>query len=601
MPSPIDDIKSRLDIVELIQSYVRLHKAGINYKANCPFHTEKTPSFFVSPTRQMWHCFGCGKGGDHFKFVMEIEGHDFPEALRMLAARAGVELRREDPQIRSERNRLYDLCEEATKTFEKSLALTPAVKAYLQKRGVKEETIRDFRVGFAPQSWDFLLKTLIAKGFKSGEIESAGLVIRRGSDGLRESATENSLRSSALGWYDRFRSRVMFPITDGNSRVVGFSGRIFGVDQRTGERPSASTSEAKYVNTPNTLIYDKSQVLYGFDKAKQEIRTKNQVVVVEGQMDCVMSHQADVKNTIAVSGTALTPQQLKILRRLCDTVISSFDTDAAGDTATKRSLALASEFEFERRIATIPSGKDPADTVLENPKLWLDAVAGAKPVVEFYFAKAFRERDPSSADGKKAISAILLPLIAELGNEIEKSHWVSELSRRLSVREDSVWAELGRKNTGVVTPKSAERAESGRIPTRRDLLEERMLALLSFVKDDLRNKEFADHYVVFASGTNQRLFEVLLGEGMAAVGAPELKNDLDMLRFKGEVLVQMTRDVEEEFLSCKRELEKECVRERLLKIGADIEKKEKAGDRATVASLLTDFRVLSNTLKSLSS
>lgn len=581
MSSPVDDIKSRLDLVELIQSYVRLQKAGINFKAPCPFHTEKTPSFFVSPTRQIWHCFGCGKGGDIFKFIMEIEGHEFPEALKMLATRAGVVLKREDPTIRSERNRLYDLCEEATKIFEKNLSLTPAVRAYLQKRGVQEDTIRDFRIGFAPQSWDFLMKTLGARNFRKEEIEKAGLAIR----------SEDS-----ASWYDRFRSRIMFPIADGNGRVVGFSGRIFESGIKNQE---SGKVEAKYVNTPNTLIYDKSRVLYGFERAKQEIRTKNQVVVVEGQMDCVMSHQAGVKNTVAVSGTAFTPQQLKVLRRLCDTVVSSFDTDAAGDTATKRSLALASEFEFERRIATIPSGKDPADAVLENPKLWIDAVVGARPAVEFYFEKAFRERDSSSADGKKAISAVLLPLIAELGNEIEKSHWVSELARHMAVREDSVWAELRRKNPATTALKAAEPLEAGRIPTRRELLEERMLALLSFVKDDLREKEFANHYVVFASSSNQRIFETLLGGGTIAA-TPELRNDLDLLRFKGEVLVQMTRDLEEEFLSCKRELEKECIKERLLKIGAEIEEKERAGDRAVVTSLLGDFRALSNQLKLLS-
>ncbi len=592
MSSPIDDIKSRLDIVELIQSYTRLHKAGINYKANCPFHTEKTPSFFVSPTRQMWHCFGCGKGGDHFKFVMEIEGHDFPEALRMLATRAGVVLKREDPAIRSERNRLYDLCEEATKVFERNLSLTPVVKAYLKKRGVADEIVKEFRVGFAPQAWDFLMKSLALKGFRKEEIEKAGLAIKS---------------EDGASWYDRFRSRVMFPIADANGRVVGFSGRIFGEESRSKNpadakalagRQESSKTEAKYVNTPNTLIYDKSQALYGYALAKQEIRTKNQVVVVEGQMDCVMSHQAGVKNVIAVSGTALTPQQLKVLRRLCDTVVSSFDTDAAGDTATKRSLALASEFEFERRIATIPSGKDPADAVLENPQLWVDAILQARPVVEFYFEKAFREYDAVSAEGKKKISAMVLPFIAELGNEIEKSHWVGELSRRMSVREDSVWAELARKKGNVLAiSKNQEQGGAERsIPTRRDLLEERMLALLSFVKEDLRKKEFADHHVTFTSSANQRIFETLLGGGVAA-GAPELKNDLDLLRFKGEVIAQMTRDLEEEFTVCKKELEKECIKERLLKIGEEIEKKEKAGERAVVTSLLNDFRALSDKLK----
>ncbi len=214
MHSQIEEIKSRLDIVDLIQSYVRLEKSGVNYRAICPFHSEKTPSFFVSPSRQIWHCFGgCQKGGDHFKFIMEIEGCDFPEALRILAGRAGVELRREDPAIRSERNRLWELSEEAAKIFEKNLSLTPSARNYLKKRGVRDETFKEFRLGFAPQSWDFLFKALSARGFKSQEIEKAGLAIK--------SEGGNS-------WYDRFRSRIMFPITDSNGRVIGFTGRVFG-------------------------------------------------------------------------------------------------------------------------------------------------------------------------------------------------------------------------------------------------------------------------------------------------------------------------------------------------------------------------------------
>src|SRR3989338_921853 len=233
MNSPIEEIKARLNIVDVIQGYIRLQKAGINYKANCPFHSEKTPSFFISPTRQIWHCFGCGKGGDHFKFVMEIEGHDFPEALRLLAQRTGVVLKREDPSIRSERNRLYDVCEAATNIFERSLTLTPSAKAYLKKRELQDQTIQDFRIGFAPQSWDFLLKALSAKGFKKEEVEKTGLAIK---------SEDNA------SWYDRFRSRIMFPIMDGSGRVVGFSGRIFEPEAGS-QKPEATRIEAKYVNT----------------------------------------------------------------------------------------------------------------------------------------------------------------------------------------------------------------------------------------------------------------------------------------------------------------------------------------------------------------
>ncbi len=598
MSSPVEDIKSRIDIVELIQSYTRLHKAGINYKANCPFHTEKTPSFFVSPARQIWHCFGCGKGGDQFKFVMEIEGHDFPEALRMLAQRAGVVLKREDPAIRSERNRLYDLCEEATKTFERNLSLTPAARAYLKKRGVAEATLQEFRIGFAPQSWDFLLKALSQKGFKKEEMEKAGLVIK----------SEDS-----TSWYDRFRSRIMFPIADVNGRVIGFSGRIFALPAEASAKEGMKSSSAKatadvakYVNTPNTLIYDKSQALYGFNKAKQEIRTKNQVVVVEGQMDCVMSHQAGVKNAIAVSGTALTPQQLKVIRRLCDTMVSSFDTDLAGESATKRSLALASEFEFERKVVSIPTGKDPADTILENPKLWQEVVAEAQPVVEFYFKKALREGNSATADGKKKISATLLPFIAELSNEVEKAHWVGELARALNLPEEAIWKELKRGATksyaGSYRFQERELDQSKKQPTRRDLIEERMLVLLSILREKIKPEDLENRYLVFTSAFNQELFSFLQKGQTAETAnlAPQFKDGLDLLKFKGEVITQMSTNAEAEFGICIRELERECVKERLLKIGEEVNRMEKSGDQIGVTSLLNDFRTFSDKLKVLS-
>ncbi len=596
MNSPVEEIKSRLDIVEFVQSYIRLQKAGINYRANCPFHTEKTPSFFVSPPRQIWHCFGCGKGGDIFKFLMEIEGHDFPEALKLLAERAGIVLRREDPALRSERNRLYDLCEEAAKIFERNLSLTPAVKIYLQERGMKEETVREFRVGFAPQSWDFLRKALGQKGFKKEEVEKAGLAIRS---------------EDGSSWYDRFRSRIMFPITDANSRVIGFGGRIFAppaevLAQAGIARPSpakATEGVAKYINTPQTLIYDKSRVLYGFNKAKEAIRSKNEAVVVEGYMDCIMSYQAGVKNTISVSGTALTPQQLKTLRRLCGTIISSFDTDSAGETATRRSLALAAEFDFERKIASIPAGKDPADAVKENPVFWQEAVEKAKPVVDFYFEKSFRAKGTLGVSEKKEISALLLPLISELSNEVEKAHWVSEVSRKLGVPEEAIRKELKRKPGEKATYGVRDGASEGgtvRLPTRRELIEERLLALLTVLKDSARFEGLEGHHLTFASGVNAELFG-LFQAGVASVKpAPHLAGPFDLLRFKGEVLAQMTPDVEEDFYTCRRELEKECIRENLLKLGEEIERKEKEGNATLVTSLLRDFRALSEKLKTIS-
>ncbi len=584
--SPAEEIKSRLDIVEFIQTYVRLYKAGMNFKAPCPFHGEKTPSFFVSPTRQIWHCFGgCGEGGDIFKFVMKIEGLDFPEALRLLAARAGVVLQREDPALRGERSRSHEICEHAAKIFEKNLLLSSAPKEYLKKRGMTEETVRGFRIGWAPESWDFLLSRLVKRGFKKEEVEKAGLAVRH---------------EDGTSWYDRFRSRIIFPINDVNARVIGFGGRIF--EATKDKKQETGKTEAKYINTPQTLIYDKSRVLYGFDKAKQEIRGQGAAVIVEGYMDCVMSHQAGVKNTIAVSGTALTPQQLKTIKRLCDTVVCSFDTDTAGENATRRSLSLAAEYEFERRIAAIPSGKDPADAVLENPAEWLAAVADAKPVLDFYFEKTFREENPERAEGKKKISAILMPLISEVRDEIQKAHWVRELAKRFAMSEDAIWKELSRR-PGDISRAPANRGQSAdsgvaAVPSRRELLEDRFLSLLAIMPEETRARVASDHHLEFIAATHQELFPLLIA---GSSELPEhLRDKAESLRFKGEFVRESGRDIGEELALCGRELEKECVRTWLSRLGEEIRVCERTGDESAIQPLLENFRTLSEQLKILS-
>ncbi len=585
--SPVEDIKARLDIVEFIQSYIRLHKAGMNYKALCPFHSEKTPSFFVSPSRQIWHCFGgCGKGGDIFRFVMEIEGCDFPEALRLLAERAGIKLLREDPAVRSARNRLYDICESAARIFEHTLSLAPAVRSYLAGRGVLSETIAQFRIGFAPVRWDFLLKGLGAQGYRPDELENAGLVVKS---------------EDGRSWYDRFRGRVMFPIADGNGRVIGFGGRIFEAESR---EPKAEISEAKYINTPQTILYDKSRVLYGLDKAKQEIRRENRAVMVEGYMDCVMSHQAGVRNSVAVSGTALTSLQLQTLKRLCDMLVFSFDADRAGESATRRSLGEAAVFEFDRRIAAIPSGKDPADTVREDPEAWRKAVVAAEPVVEFYFTKTFREHTAATSEGKKMIASLLLPLISELTNEIEKAHWIKEFSRRVALPEQAIWKELGRRRPAdgngsnrrsVDPPLYESRAPSNQ---RRVLLEERVVMLFSHVPLEFRKAERRLHEkITFSNPLAAAAYEFLsVHEGRIENAPVEVRDYLERLSFRGEIDEILRRDFAGEVSLSLRELEKECIRDELRTLAREIENKER-DSKEEVVPLLQDFRALSDRLQ----
>ncbi|KKT81337.1 MAG: primase protein [Candidatus Azambacteria bacterium GW2011_GWA1_44_9] len=422
MEDNVSKIKDRLDVVDVISGYLKLQKAGINFKARCPFHNEKTPSFVVSPERQVWHCFGCSKGGDIFSFVQDIEGVEFPEALRVLAAKAGIELESFNPAVKDDKTKLYEVCESATKFFEKQFLSSTGKLAleYLKNRGVAEPTIQEFRLGFAPNDWNALGTFLKNCGYSEDEIVEAGLAIKR---------------NDGSGIYDRFRSRITFPIFDLNGQVVGFTGRIFESDDK---------EAAKYINTPQTRIYDKGRILYGLNKAKMDIKQADQCVLVEGNMDALMSHQAGVKNVVASSGTALTPGHLTLLHRYTTNLGFCFDTDQAGARATKRGIGLALSQNFNIKVIEINDKecKDPADLVKKNAIAWSSAVSQAKPVLEFYFNKAKAGFDPNSAESKKSVISALAPFLKRLTSQVEKAHWLTQLAFFLRAKEEAIEADV---------------------------------------------------------------------------------------------------------------------------------------------------------------
>ncbi|MFH1392536.1 MAG: CHC2 zinc finger domain-containing protein [bacterium] len=378
MLDPINEIKSRIDIVDLISGYTKLTKAGANYKALCPFHSEKTPSFIVSPSKQIWHCFGsCSEGGDIFKFIMKIEGFEFPDALRFLADRAGVALTKQDPKLKTERARLYEFHERAADYFERCLGAAEKPLKYLKQRGLTKKIVKEFRLGYAPAN------------------------------------------TKALG---QFKNRIIFPICDLNGQVVGFTARVL------------DKSLPKYINSPDSLVYKKSLILFGLDKAKQAIREKNLCVLVEGNMDVIMSHQAGVKNAVASSGSALSANQLKIIRRYTNNLVLAFDSDSAGGKATKRTIDLALEQEMKVKVIALKD-KDPADLIKRNKQEWQKAIKKAKLIMRYYFNDAFKEFDAKKLEGKKEIAGALLPLIKKIPNEIEQSYWIQKLSLKLNIDE----------------------------------------------------------------------------------------------------------------------------------------------------------------------
>jgi DNA primase len=461
--SVVDQVKERLDIVEVIQPYVPLKKAGHNYKGLCPFHSEKTPSFVVFPETGTWHCFGaCGIGGDAFSFLMKQENLGFGEALRILAQRAGVELEPRSPEAAEAEKRLDLLREinQAAATYFHHLLFhsdeAARARAYLEKRGLNKETLDRFEVGYALDRWDGLLRYLADKGYAPADMAEAGLIIQR---------------DDKSGYYDRFRGRVVVPIRDHRGRAIGFGGRVLG------------DGVPKYLNSPQTPLFDKSSVLFGLDQARAGIRTAGEAVIVEGYMDVLMAHQYGINNVVAQMGTALTESQLKQLKRHTQRFVLALDSDTAGDQATLRGLDVARQvmdrevvpvptprglIRFEERlsadirIVSLPPGLDPDEVIHDSRSRWAQLVSGARPVMDYYFDALTADLNLGEARGKAEAVRRLAPLLVEVGNRVQRTHYLQLLSRMVQVDEGTLWLQV-RQAAGGRRP--APRPAAPKMPT----------------------------------------------------------------------------------------------------------------------------------------
>ena len=471
MGSDVETIKERLEITEVVGGYVKLEKSGVSFKGRCPFHNEKTPSFFVSPLRQSYYCFGCGAKGDIFTFVEEMDGVGFREALKTLAERAGVELKghAENKLAKSEKDKLREVLEVATEFFEKKLSEYEKARKYLLSRGLSEKTIKTWRLGYAPAEWRSLLHHLLPLGFSKDLIIKAGLV--------------KSVAGEVKEPYDVFRDRLIFPLSDANGDIVAFSGRAL-----------AKETEPKYLNSPETALFTKSELLYGLDKAKSEVRKKNYAVLVEGQMDLVLSHQAGVSNTVASSGTAFTSAHLERLKKLSPRIILAFDGDEAGAKAAEKSAELAMALGLEVKVARLPEGKDPAEVAKKNPEDWKTILRKAKSAIE-HFLDLILEEEKDRRKAGKLIEKKLLPLLALLESSIERSHFVSLIAKRTGIKEEIVWDDLKRASAarksalsapaGAVrsTPADAVRDTFSSPHSRKEMIEERLTEVRTWLKE----------------------------------------------------------------------------------------------------------------------
>lgn len=456
-------IKQKINIVDLISEYIPLKKAGINFKASCPFHQEKTPSFMVSPERGIFKCFGCNLGGDVFKFVMLKEGMEFPEALEMLAKKAGVILKRKK-EVSDKKVRLLEAHIKSAEFFHYILTkhrLGKWALDYLKSRGVKDIVINELQLGYAPNSWDSLTNFLLKRGFNLTEITEAGLVVPSRGKG-----------------YDRFRGRVMFPLTNIKGQIIGFSGRVLNL------------GEPKYINTPQTPIFDKSNFLFGMDLTKGEIRNKNKAILVEGELDMILSFQSGVKNVVATKGTALTQGQIELIKRYTDTILLCFDKDLAGDSACRRGIEMADAAGFNIMVIQIKGGKDPAELCVKDATLWQQAVDQAIPIYDYYLSSVALRHNVKSAEGKKRLAAELLPIWAKITETLTREHYVQKLSALIGISEDILRREIRKLSRESVASYKTVLTQTGRdtsdnIRSRRELLEEYLIALILKIPTDL--------------------------------------------------------------------------------------------------------------------
>ncbi|MFA4817870.1 MAG: DNA primase [Parcubacteria group bacterium] len=590
MNSDIEEIKSRLNIVDVLGTYIRLEKAGANWRALCPFHNEKSPSFMVSEERQRYHCFGCQKDGDIFSFVMEMEGLEFKDALNNLAEKAGVELKKMNPKLAAEKNKTLEILELAAKFYETQLWKGEGkekIIKYLYDRGLKDEALKEFRLGYAPKGWRNLLQFLEKRGYKTEEINKTGLLVKK----------ENN------SYYDRFRDRIIFPIADVNGKVVGYSARV---------APGGDESQAKYVNTPETEVYHKSKILYGINTARQEMRQKDFVLLVEGNTDVIAAWQAGLKNTVAVSGTALTSEQVGIIKRYTDKVKMLFDMDSAGENATKKSIKICFEKEMEVKIVTLPESKDAAELAQKDPEKLKTAVKKAIGAMEYFFEKTFSRYDKNKVADKKIIAEELLAQISNLASEIEKRHWLKKLAADLEI-DEAVLTDMLKKAT--LSERLGRQAPSAEIqepfnPKKKMETLLRDLAGLALVYGDVWKKVSGEE-ALKPFFLKDSLLSAIIKKGKEAeynfdrfikvLDNQELAGDFEKIYFEKKYRLDLNNNLEEviaddplvEAENILKEIKKEIKKEELEKITRDLKIAEKNKDKEAIQFLRLEVKKIS--------
>jgi DNA primase len=555
----VSEIKARLSIQDVVAPYVKLRKAGRSLTGLCPFHKEKTPSFHVSLERGSYHCFGCGEGGDMFSFVQKVEGVDFKASLQMLADKAGVEIVY-DPAHKERAGKLERLREavnRAQQWYAGKLEGSVAEK-YAKERGLTKETIKSWGLGYAPDGWRNLLEALAAEGFSTEELLAAGLI--KEADGKRGT------------YYDRFRNRLMFPLRDASGRAVGFTGRILPTPpQGYGEKGNnyaigQEQEPAKYLNSPETELYHKSEMLFGMDKAKDAIRLRKFTMLVEGQMDVLHCHQAGFENAIALSGTALTAQHLTLMKRYSENLMLVLDADAAGLSATAKSAALALREGLRVKAAKLSGGKDPADLISEDPKAFATCVKDAKPIVEFFLA-ALSEREKDSHRLLRLAESVVLPLLAAIPSPMEREHFAGLTARALGLSSEAVRESLSRLPKQAADAPAAPRmtVPAAQAVSARERRANQLLSVMAAYPDTPLAKRIGERYLLITEAD--------------ALPQSELPQS-DLFAVEQQFGEEPSEDAADELL---RAFEEAVIREAYQEAVGDLRRAESAGDAESIA------------------
>ncbi len=589
----LDEIKQKVDIVSLISEYVALKKTGANFKGLCPFHNEKTPSFVVSPERQIWHCFGgCNDGGDIFKFLMRVENIEFSEALKILADRAGVKLTGSLQKNKTSeiRERIFQMNKLASEFYQFILTSHPTgerARKYLSERKISQNSIKLFGIGYAPNAWETMRNFLLKKGFSPAEMEAAGLVSK-----------------SAIGNdFDRFRGRIMFSLRNHRGNVVGFAGRLLDKDAK----------EAKYVNTSETLVYVKGDQLFGIDITKEEIKKAGFAVVVEGEIDAISSYQAGVRNVVAIKGSALTTGQVALLKRYSENICLSLDADFAGDAAAHRGIEIADSAGLSIRVVSFSEAKDPDELIKIDPNLWREAVKGAGPFYDYVIDSALKKYDPHLPIDAKKIVSETAKFLVPIENLVVKSHYVKKLAKILDMAEDTLETQLQkdwRKNSfqamsGRPTVEKEKIASRPRI----QVIEEYLLAIilqsvnpsdyLILIAPRLSPEDFSDlvlgkiYQILWSIVTNPKSEVIVPHQSFdikefSKIIPEELLPTFDRL-YLSEIKVNFSndQDVLSEVQKTAWEIKELSLREKLRKVSEAMKKNEESADLTEKFSEIT--------------